>query len=156
MQVRFGLISPGGKLWSEDALAAEGEGLGKVLGQLAPLYGQLEFYDEEQDEGTSITDDFHLMMFDVCIRAVPRLAAGEAVDLSLAAHNEEVRFAPDGDEVEISGSAIPELSVNGANLIAALLDCGERYLALCRADPGVDAARAEGIAVALEKARAAA
>ncbi len=155
MQVRFGLISPRGKLWSEDDLAAEGEGLGKVLEQLAPLYGQLEFYDEEQDEGTSITDDFHLMMFDICIDAVPRLAAGEEVEIGLAAHNEEVRFAPEGDATEISGSAIPELTVNTAELLGAMLECGARYVALCRADPGVDEAQADGIAGALDQARAA-
>lgn len=155
MQVRFGLISPGGKLWSEEDLAAEGDQLGACLERLSPLYGQLEFYDEEEDEGTSITDDFHLMMFDLCIDAVPRLAAGDEVEVALAAHNEEVRFAPDGDTVEISGSAISEITVNKAALLAAMVDCGGRYVALCRADPGVDDARADGIAGALETARAA-
>lgn len=155
MKVSFSLISPDGQFWSEESLFAEGEGLGERLDQLKPLYGQLEIFDDASEEGTAISDDFDFMMYDICIGMIPKLAAGEDVDLTLAAHNEEVSFSPSGGQVEIAGSAIPEITVDRAALLDALVACGGRYLDLKRAELDADESALRDMDAALASARAA-
>ena len=141
MQVRFGLISPDQILWSEEDLNALGDGLGAMLKDWAPLYGQLSFEDEKQDENTSFTDDFHMMMTAFCIQAIPVLASGDPFETSLAAYDDEVRMTPSEGQVEIAGDSIPELTVNKAELLQELAACAARYITICQADPNFDDTR---------------
>jgi hypothetical protein len=154
VKISFGLISPAGQFWTEAALAEEGDKLGACLEKLKPLYGQLQIVDEEADESVAIVDDFDAMMFDICIGNVAKLSAGETVTMTLAAHNETVTFAPSEDQIEVSGSTMDEFFAPRAALLAALLDCGGRYLALKRADQATDAAVMDKMQAALKAAQA--
>lgn len=138
MQITFELVAPAGTTWSEDDLAGLGDALPATLAGLMPLYGRLILLDEDQDEETTISDDFDTLMRELCLRSVPMLAQHKDMTYMVAAYSEEVRFVFDGDSVHIEGDATPELYTNADALAPALLAAGERYVALKTRQLGAD------------------
>jgi hypothetical protein len=138
MDVTFELISPQGKVWTEAALARAGDGLATVVAGLKPLYGVLVI-TVDADTETTITDDFNIMLHQICLRGVQQLHRGGSYTYTLAADPGAVSFTVTGDTVQISGAVRDDLVCDRTDLVEALLDCGARYVAFMDAVVGADA-----------------
>lgn len=156
MKATFMLIANDRTPWYEEDLDKDAAALARLLPGLMPLYGMLTVTDEDAHETLSVTDDFDAVTGEFCLRMVPDLAAGRAVTYIVSAHDEEVVLTPDGDRIEVEGTTVDECSFPKAAMLAALVDCGERYLAFKRkqlTDPGDR--RLAMLEKALDRARAA-
>ncbi len=142
MQVHFTLTAPDGVTWSEDEIAGFDDAMPEMLAPMAPLYGTLVITDADQDDRTAISDDFDMMMRALCLRGVVPLFQGRDLTYAVAAHPETVNFRVLDDRVVISGDATPQLYCDRAGLVAALLDCGARFVALKRLQLGPEGAAA--------------
>jgi hypothetical protein len=95
---------------------------------LAPGNGPAVKYEDEL--GPAVQD--------LCFRSIPALLAGKTVNLTTFSYPGNVRLAPEGDAVVISGDVVRTAILPLRPLAHGLYDCGVRFIAFARRLKGKD------------------
>jgi hypothetical protein len=133
MEVTFS-IWIGGALLDEGEIAARLGVLRPQLQDLDGLEGQLLLYNSMSTYNvTTIRDALVPLIGAFCFDAVIDLAAGKDVTIPITAYDGTVHMKVEDDVIVISGTDVKEDRCPAGPLLEALVDCGERFIALLKA-----------------------
>jgi hypothetical protein len=100
------------------ALAAENE---DEMGTVTISYGSYS---------AGVEDSLYATVANLCLGPAAELAAGKDVEMRYFLTYGFLRLAVEGDEVVVSGDFVPTGRVPRQQLLAALVDCGRRFVEL--------------------------
>lgn len=131
MQASFSVITADGVTLNEQQITDQFARLRAELTHLEDLEGVVILYnDVDSYRVTALRDVLGPLVSQLCFHAVTELAGGRNVTLTLYAYDERVQLQLDGDDVVIGGDDLPGDRCTKSALMTALVDCGDRFLAL--------------------------
>jgi hypothetical protein len=129
---------------NQDRLIAESELPFATAAERAQLankeafQGDLVLAGDEQTE-VRISDLLEAWVQNLCFDAVPKILAGESVEILYFSYEGRVRLEPHGPKVRVSGDHVPSAEFAARDLTPALVACGDRFLAWAREAKSSDA-----------------
>jgi hypothetical protein len=79
-----------------------------------------------------IADELTPLVQNLCLRAVPPLAAGRPFQVDLFTRTDPVQLSPRGTAIDIATTAMAMSGLDRRALLNALVACGARYLAFAK------------------------
>lgn len=138
MQADFYVMAPGAALLSEADLLNFGEALPAAMVDLQDARASLSIYDDEGEELGGWVDIFGSMLTALCLEGPVALAAGERLDYRFAAYDETAALSVVDGRAHVEGADFGSFDCEVAPLVAALVECGARFVALMRHLPPDD------------------
>lgn len=141
MRVTWSWLTPAeGDAVSEDALA---DRRGEFFSDLR----ERRYEDGLLDLGKVVlADPLRHLVRSVCFEAVQALQAGQPFVYGYTDTEAEVSFAPNGADIVVTGATEEPARYRAADLLPALVDCGERYLRFLADAAADDAGWSEHVA----------
>lgn len=132
MEVTFDVLTNDDAILSESDLAQGSPDLRKLLDNLDQLEGLLTIDNPDAQDLVVFRDVLSLLISYFCMYSIPDLANGKPLEYSFAAYNEHATLKVDGDTIVVHYDGDAECRCPAAPLLAALVACGERFVALIK------------------------
>jgi hypothetical protein len=152
MKITFELDLNGKRL-TEQELRTDLKKLRQALIKAENLDGILRFEDRTPASRFELGDTLAPLIANLCFGPIAALAADETVDVEFFSCEARVRLEPAGKDVVISWEGEPPRKLPRAQLLPALVECGERYVDFVKRLHGSDPDWADEIKTLTEAAK---
>lgn len=130
LTVTFEIDLPGGETVGEANLASRRDDVRRAFLSPRSPEGGLTISNAADGTRTELGDVAESLVLSLCLEGVEPLANGRPFTRRSMTADESLTLTPKGDRIEVAGDAVRSASYPRRDLLAALADCGGRFVKL--------------------------